>query len=78
MRGQNPLKDNFGGACGSFICDFAKHNAHVALAQANATKCQLFAAALEVLVLSGVGVKEYYRKLGYTSKGHYMSKSVEA
>ncbi|MBS3065417.1 MAG: tRNA uridine(34) 5-carboxymethylaminomethyl modification radical SAM/GNAT enzyme Elp3 [DPANN group archaeon] len=32
----------------------------------------------EVLVLSGVGVKEYYRKLGYTSKGHYMSKSVEA
>jgi len=32
----------------------------------------------EVLVLSGVGVKEYYRKLGYASKGHYMSKSVEA
>ena len=28
----------------------------------------------EVLVLSGVGVKEYYRKLGYTDKEHYLAK----
>ena len=32
----------------------------------------------EVLVLSGVGVKEYYRKLGYTPSSYYMSKSVKA
>jgi len=28
----------------------------------------------ELLVLSGVGVMEYYRKLGYQRKGHYMAK----
>jgi len=28
----------------------------------------------EVLVLSGVGVKEYYRKLGYEKKDYYMAK----
>src|SRR3989344_2473737 len=32
----------------------------------------------EVLVLSGVGVKEYYRKLGYAPSSYYMSKSVKA
>jgi elongator complex protein 3 len=30
----------------------------------------------ELLVLSGVGVKPYYEKLGYVRKGFYMSKSL--
>ena len=29
----------------------------------------------ELLVLSGVGVREYYRKLGYHRKGYYLAKS---
>ncbi len=30
-----------------------------------------------LFVLSGVGVKEYYRKLGYSDKGFYLSKSLK-
>jgi len=30
----------------------------------------------ELFVLSGVGVRDYYRKLGYTGKGFYMSKKL--
>ena len=28
----------------------------------------------ELIVISGVGVREYYRKLGYTQKGPYMAR----
>jgi len=31
----------------------------------------------KILVLSGVGVKEYYRKLGYSDDGFYMSKRLK-
>ena len=30
----------------------------------------------KLLVISGVGVKEYYRKLGYKDDGVYVSKSL--
>jgi elongator complex protein 3 len=30
----------------------------------------------ELLVLSGVGVKEYYRKLGYKDKDFYVAKKL--
>lgn len=33
--------------------------------------------ARRVAVISGVGVREYYRKLGYTRCGPYMCKEVE-
>ena len=28
----------------------------------------------ELIVISGVGVREYYRKLGYVQKGPYMAR----
>jgi len=31
----------------------------------------------ELLIISGVGVREYYRKLGYRLKGPYMEKKIE-
>ncbi|HDH81524.1 MAG TPA: GNAT family N-acetyltransferase, partial [Thermoplasmatales archaeon] len=31
----------------------------------------------KILVLSGIGVREYYRKLGYGRDGIYMSKSLD-
>jgi len=30
----------------------------------------------KVVVISGVGVKEYYRKLGYSDDGVYVSKAL--
>ena len=30
----------------------------------------------KVVVISGVGVREYYKKLGYTQEGEYMVKKV--
>jgi len=32
----------------------------------------------ELLVLSGVGVRDYYRKLGYKEKRYYMSKAIKS
>jgi elongator complex protein 3 len=33
--------------------------------------------AKEMLILSGVGVRNYYRKLGYERKGPYMAKLLK-
>ena len=32
----------------------------------------------KMLVISAVGTREYYRKLGYTSEGPYMSKQLQS
>ena len=61
------------------IDDDSNHTQHKGLGKELMSKAEEIAKknkCNKIVIISGVGVKEYYRKLGYIKEGPYMSKSI--